>query len=60
MVAFNYCFAKAGANFSDDILQLMSEGEIDRSFINYTFKNSTIFLRNVDSIPIMLNENELK
>lgn len=60
MVAFNYCFAKAGANFSDDILQLMSEGEIDRSFINYTFKEGTIFLRNVDSIPIMLNENELK
>lgn len=60
MVAFNYCFAKAGANFSDDILQLMSDGEIDRSFINYSFKEGTIFLRDVDSIPIILNEKELK
>jgi len=60
MVAFNYCFAKAGANFSDDILQLMSEGEIDRSFINYTFKEGTIFLRDVDSTPMLLNENDLK
>ena len=35
-------------------------GEIDRSFINYTFKEGTIFLRDVDSTPMLLNENDLK
>lgn len=60
MVAFNYSFAKAGANFSDDILQLMAEGSIDNRFINYTFKEGTIFLRDVDATPILLNENDLK
>ena len=60
MVAFNYCFARAGANFSDDILQLMAEDDIDRSFVNYTFEEGTIFLRDVDSEPILINENDLK
>ena len=60
MVAFNYSFAKAGANFSEDIIALMSEDpNYDRSYKMYEFEPGTIFLRDVDVEPILMNEADL-
>ncbi len=61
MVAFNLSFAQGGANFSEDILQLLQDEEgFDRSFKIYEFKPGTIFLRDVDSEPILMNESQIK
>ena len=60
MVAFNYSFAKGGANFSEDIVGLMNEDEsFDRTYKMYKFEPGTIFLRDVDSEPILMNESGL-
>lgn len=61
MVAFNHCFARAGANFTEDMLRIL-EGDptFDRRFKMYEFEPGTIFLRDVDSMPILMNERELK
>lgn len=60
MVAFNYCFAKAGANFSEDIIALMSEDpDYDRNYKMYDFEPDTIFLRDVDVEPILMKETDL-
>lgn len=60
MVAFNYSFAKAGANFSEDILALMSEDpNYDRNYKMYEFEPGTIFLRDVDVEPVLMNEADL-
>jgi len=57
MVAFNYSFAQGGANFSEDIIALMSEDpSFDRSYKMYEFEPGTIFLRDVDVEPILMNE----
>lgn len=61
MVAFNYIFAKAGANFSSDILQLLNgDTSFDRTYKMYEFEPGTIFLRDVDAEPILMNERDLK
>lgn len=60
MVAFNYSFAKGGANFSEDILALLSEDpSFDRNYKMYEFEPGTIFLRDVDVEPILMNESDL-
>ena len=60
MVAFNYSFAQAGANFSDDILGLLSEDPtFDKNYKMYEFEPGTIFLRDVDVEPILMNESDL-
>ena len=61
MVAFNYSFAKGGANFSEDILRLLSEDpSFERAYKMYEFMPDTIFLRDVDAEPILMRETELK
>ncbi|WP_220459181.1 ATP-grasp domain-containing protein [Gelidibacter maritimus] len=60
MVAFNYSFAKGGANFSEDILGLLSEDpSFDKNYKMYEFEPGTIFLRDVDVEPILMNESDL-
>ena len=60
MVAFNYSFAKGGANFSQDILQLINgDDDFDREYRMYEFEPDIIFLRDVDSEPILMKESEL-
>lgn len=61
MVAFNYSFALAGANFSEDILSLLSnDRSFDRTFKIYEFERDLIFLRDVDVEPILMKESNLK
>ncbi len=61
MVAFNLCFAAAGANFSEDILQLLTnESAFDTAYKMYEFEPGTIFLRDVDATPILMNERDLQ
>jgi carbamoyl-phosphate synthase large subunit len=60
MVAFNWSFAAAGANFSEDILCLLSDqSDFDQSYKMYDFEQGTIFLRDVDGEPILLNERDI-
>lgn len=59
-VAFTQCFAAAGANFAEDTIRLLDgDLEFEREFKNYEFEEGTIFLRDVDCLPILMNENEL-
>ena len=61
MVAFNHAFAQAGANFSEDITRLLAaDSTFDLNYKMYTFEPNTIFLRDVDAEPIVMNENDLK
>jgi carbamoyl-phosphate synthase large subunit len=60
MVAFNLCFAMAGANFSSDIARLLSgDASFDATPRTYSFPEGTIFLRDVDAEPILMNEADL-
>ena len=57
MVAFNLSFAKAGANFAEDIIRLVQEDPtFNRSFKMYEFDPRTVFFRDVDAEPILINE----
>ncbi|GAB2680549.1 hypothetical protein GCM10027036_38710 [Flavihumibacter cheonanensis] len=59
-VAFTQCFAACGANFAEDTLDLLSDSEsFDNNLIQYQFEKGTIFLRDVDALPIIMNEREL-
>lgn len=61
MVAFNYCFALGGANFTEDIISLLTDPDsFDFNYKMYEFEPGTIFLRDVDSEPILMNEKNLK
>jgi len=60
MVAFNLSFAKAGANFAEDIIRLVQEDPtFNRSFKMYEFEPGTVFLRDVDAEPILMNEGDI-
>lgn len=60
MVAFNYSFAQGGANFSEDIVQLLSNpAEFDMEYKQYLFESGTIFLRDVDTEPLLMKEQDL-
>lgn len=59
-VAFTQCFAAGGANLADDTLRLLSEDpEMDTNYKMYEFQEGLIFLRDVDSLPIMMLEKDL-
>ena len=60
MVAFNSCFAVGGINFPEDILRLLDgDSTYDKTFKLFEFDEELIFLRDVDSLPIIMKENEL-
>jgi hypothetical protein len=49
-----------GANFSEDILALMSNDQsFDKTYKIYDFEPGTIFLRDVDVEPILMKESDL-
>ena len=59
-VAFTQCFAAAGANFASDTVQLLNdEITFDKDYKMYEFEKDLIFLRDVDSLPILMKETEL-
>ena len=59
-VAFNQMFAAAGANFAEDMVRLLDEDpSFDKSFRHYEFEKDLIFLRDVDSLPILMKEKDL-
>jgi hypothetical protein len=59
-VAFTQCFAAAGANFADDTLRLLqSDPDFDYTYKMYEFEKDLIFLRDVDSHPVLMKEHEL-
>lgn len=60
MVAFNLSFAAAGANFSEDIIRLLTDDKtFDRKYKMYQFNEGLIFLRDVDTEPILMKEKDL-
>ncbi len=59
-VAFTQCFAAAGANFAEDTIRLLdNDPSFDRAFKMYEFEKGLIFLRDVDSPPVIMKESEL-
>jgi len=59
-VAFTQCFAAGGANFASDTVRLLHDDPtFDTSYKMYEFEKGLIFLRDVDSLPILIKENEL-
>ncbi|MCK6604128.1 MAG: hypothetical protein L6Q59_04445 [Ignavibacteriaceae bacterium] len=59
-VAFSQCFAAKGANFAEDTIMLLNDDPtFDRSFKRYLFEEGLIFLRDVDTLPIIMKEKEL-
>lgn len=59
-VAFTQCFAAGGANFAADTLDLLSGNpSFDKTYLMYTFEEGLIFLRDVDSSPILMREKDL-
>ncbi len=58
-VAFTQCLAAAGANFAEDTMRLLSNDEsFDHNYKMYEFEKDLIFLRDVDSYPILMKETE--
>jgi len=59
-VAFTQCFAAGGANFASDTVRLLDEdSDFDKNYKMYEFEKDLIFLRDVDSLPILMKESEL-
>jgi hypothetical protein len=59
-VAFTQCFAAAGANFAEDTIRLLdNDSTFKEEFKMYEFEEGLIFLRDVDSTPIIMKESEL-
>jgi hypothetical protein len=59
-VAFTQCFAAGGANFAEDTIRLLDNDlTYDRAYKMYEFEKDLIFLRDVDSLPIMMKEDQL-
>jgi hypothetical protein len=59
-VAFTQCFAAGGANFAEDTIRLLDEDTaFDHTFKEYEFEKGLIFLRDVDSLPIIMKESDL-
>jgi hypothetical protein len=59
-VAFTQCFAAGGANFAEDTIRLLNEDTtFDLNYKMYEFEKDLIFLRDVDSMPILMKESEL-
>lgn len=59
-VAFTQCFAAGGANFAEDTIRLMSgDRSFEKNYCMYEFESGLIFLRDVDALPIIMNEVDL-
>lgn len=59
-VAFTQCFAAGGANFAEDTIRLLNQDiSFDKSYKYYNFEEGLIFLRDVDSLPVILKERGL-
>jgi carbamoyl-phosphate synthase large subunit len=59
-VAFTQCFAAGGANFASDTIRLLAgDPNFDYSYNMYQFEPGTIFLRDVDAVPVMMKESDL-
>ena len=59
-VAFTQCFAAGGANFAADTVRLLDEDStFDHNYKMYEFEEDLIFLRDVDSLPILMKEKQL-
>ena len=59
-VAFTQCFAAGGANFAEDTMRLLDgDPDFERTFKLYEFEKDLIFLRDVDSFPILMKETKL-
>lgn len=59
-VAFTQCFAAGGANFAEDTIRLLANDEtFDMTYRMYEFEKDLIFLRDVDSLPIIMKESQL-
>jgi carbamoyl-phosphate synthase large subunit len=59
-VAFNGCFAQLGANFSEDIVRLVSnDPSFDTTFKEYEFDDDYVFIRDVDVEPRVLRQSDL-
>lgn len=59
-VAFTQCFAAGGANFASDTVRILSKDpKFDFDYKMYEFEKDLIFLRDVDSLPILMKESEL-
>lgn len=59
-VAFTQCFAAGGANFADDTLRLLKDdATLSKEYVMYEFEEGLIFLRDVDSLPILMLEKDL-
>jgi hypothetical protein len=59
-VAFTQCFAAGGANFASDTVRLLfADQTFDRNYKMYEFEKDLIFLRDVDSLPVLMKETDL-
>lgn len=59
-VAFTQCFAAAGANFAEDTIRLLDDdNSFDTSYKMYEFEKDLVFLRDVDSLPVIMKEAQL-
>ena len=59
-IAFSLCFSMAGMNFPEDSIRLLNEdSNYDEKFNLFEFDKDLIFLRNVDTLPIVMKESEL-
>jgi hypothetical protein len=59
-VAFTQCFAAGGANFASDTIRLLdADVHFDKNYKMYEFEKDLIFLRDVDSLPILMKEGQL-
>lgn len=58
-VAFTSSIAAGGANLPMDTLKYLFSGSLNPDRIDYKYEEGMIFLRDVDSLPIIMNENDL-
>jgi len=59
-VAFTQCFAAGGANLAEDTIRLLDgDTTFDPAYHMYAFEPGTIFLRDVDSLPIVMQEHDV-
>lgn len=60
MIAFNLSFAAGGANFSEDMVNLLiNPDSFEETYTMYEFEENLIFLRDVDAEPILMKETDL-
>lgn len=60
-IAFTLVFAAAGANIPlDTLTALFFKNPEEMDLIHYEFPQKTIFFRDVDTYPVLMNESEIK